>query len=164
MHRILGLIVLFLFPAACGRDNVGAQQAAGQSSAEPGPPGTVDVPAGYPDLPESVLDGTEILEFAGLPLRMPDISMAGDYTVDQGGATLSVSLQVKGNTWELTRSHVEPGWPPDVTSYVLRRDEGLLVSADQQVFVLDSADGILVNERGVEVVPADLWILYRRPR
>lgn len=116
------------------------------------------------DLPTMVLDGTDVAELAAFTTEPVDAADAGRYSADQGGATVTLTLEKTADGWSVARDFAEPGMPPmerDVTA--TKRGDGSLATDDGTVVIRAISDGLLLREEDpADLIPSDLWIrLYR---
>lgn len=160
--RIFSLASLAVALIACGPSDVDQAALLDAPTVGSGSDADLSIAARLAGLPDTVLDGTEVTEISGLQLLGFEETAAGEYTVEQGGAVLAVSLARTADGWQLVRTHSEPGWPAEEASYVLQQQQAVLRSSDGNVMVVLCAEGLLVLEKDVDVVPPDLWVLYRR--
>jgi hypothetical protein len=113
---------------------------------------------------QDVLDGTDLINMDTLDLRSLGTDIEGEYLSEQGGSELLLTVTRKGEQWTIKRTYNEPEVGKQVRIYQTKLRDGALISANEDLFVQGTTDGLLVLElkSGVDGIPADYWIHYLR--
>jgi hypothetical protein len=115
--------------------------------------------------PELVLDGTDLVELSTFTTGPLGEDVAGEYTSEQGGSVLTLSIARQDDThWTVERIYQEPELPEQKMSYLAEMRDGSLTSSNGDLMVKGTNEGVLVLELNSknEAIPPDYWIHYIR--
>lgn len=128
-------------------------------------------PAAESALPETsvVLYSTDLLDLSDLHLENIDADqLPGRYSSEQGGSVLFLTVTPqkgdRADTWVVERVYTEPATENISRRYVVHKTEFGLASKTGDLIVRQTREGLIAFEKdsGLDTIPADYWIYYRK--
>ncbi|MEM6664480.1 MAG: hypothetical protein AAF666_20140 [Pseudomonadota bacterium] len=115
-------------------------------------------------MPQAVLVGSDVVPIDNFAPDQSIENVVGTFTTETGGAEQTLQITQAGKErWQIVRSIIEPGEPAFEKTYFAMRALDLLRSESGGMAIRMVSDGVLMLEtEDSEIVPADLWIFYRR--
>lgn len=116
------------------------------------------------DGPDQVLVGTDVVAADRFRLESKPRELAGTYSADQGGATVSANITEADGRYVVTLTYQEPGLDREAKTYSDVDVSGSRLHAAAGFEGRVVKEGLLVRDtsNALSALPPDLWILLTK--